>query len=63
MHSLPKLPGLDFEGKFKQKHHVTHCFDFKNGYRIPRPPLSGIGSEPLKEESLAFNKADRDPIL
>lgn len=63
MHGLPKLPGLDFEGKFKQRHHVPQAFGFKNGYRIPSTPACGIGGDPLKEESLAFNKSGKDPIL
>lgn len=63
MYRIPKVPGLDFLLKSNQQHHVSHCFDFKNGYRVPQPPLSGIGRKPLKEESLAFKKSDRDPIL
>lgn len=51
---LPKLPGLDFENKFRQRHHVPHCFDFVNGYRIPRKPTVGIGGDPLKENSISF---------
>lgn len=54
MEGLPKLPGLDFEGRLKQKHTVSHCFNFINGYRIPRKPPCGIGGEPLKEDSIAY---------
>lgn len=54
MEGLPKLPGLDFDNRLKLNHSVSHCFDFKNGYRIPRRPPTGIGGDPLKEDSIAF---------
>lgn len=58
MEGLPKLPGLDFENRLKQNHTVSHCFDFVNGYRIPRIPPTGIGGDPLKENSIAFVQQD-----
>uniref|UniRef100_A0A336KAY4 CSON006811 protein n=1 Tax=Culicoides sonorensis TaxID=179676 RepID=A0A336KAY4_CULSO len=63
MDSLPKLPGLNFDGKFKQNHNVSHCFDFRNGYRIPKTPVFGVGGDPKKEDSLMYNKMNRNSIL
>lgn len=60
---LPKLPGLDFENKLKQRHHVPHCFDFVNGYRVPRKPAVGIGGDPLKENTIQFVAKSTDPIM
>lgn len=62
MEGLPKLPGLDFENRLKQNHTVSHCFDFKNGYQMPRKPPAGIGGDPLKEDSIAFVSQD-DAVL
>lgn len=52
--SLPKLPGLDFSNRLRQHHSVSHCFDFRNGYRQPRRPPCGIGGQPLTEDSIAY---------
>lgn len=54
MEGLPKLPGLDFENRIKLNHHLSHCLNYQNGYRIPRKPPIGIGGDPLKENSIAF---------
>lgn len=64
LESLPKLPGLDFDNKLKQRHHVPHCFDFVNGYRVPRKPTVGIGGDPLKQNSISFvSRNTTDPIM
>lgn len=62
MEGLPKLPGLDFENRLKQNHTVSHCFNYTNGYRMPRKPPIGIGGDPLKEDSIEFVKQD-DSVL
>lgn len=62
MEGLPKLPGLDFENRLKQNHTLSHCFNFRNGYQIPRKPPIGIGGDPLKEDSIAFVTHDESAL-
>lgn len=52
---MPKLPGYDFENRLRQHHTVPHRFDMKNGHRIQRESLCGIGGEPLREEQQCQN--------
>ncbi|XP_063695682.1 EF-hand domain-containing protein 1-like [Culicoides brevitarsis] len=61
MHGLPKLLGLDF-GKKNQQHHVSHCFGFKNGYRIPNAAVS-IAEKHSKNSSSVLKKTNEDSIL
>lgn len=55
---LPKLPGLDFENRFKTNYRVPQTFSLVNGYAIPKSPIPGIGDDPPPEQSIAFPKSD-----
>lgn len=54
MENLPKLPGFNFETRFKSHHGVPHSLDFINGIRVPLKPLKGIGGDPVADDSVAF---------
>lgn len=55
---LPKLPGMTFDDRHKVNHHVPQCFNFLNGYRTYSRPATGIGKEPLKDESKDYCGGD-----
>jgi hypothetical protein len=60
-HKLPSLPGLNFDHRLKQNHHVPQSFFYKNGHRLNRSPSVGIGKEPLEETFKEFHAA-AEPI-
>ena len=54
MDELPKLPGYCFESRNRSKYHLSHTLNYRNGYRVPEPPMAGIGGERLSSDSVAF---------
>ncbi|KAJ9588706.1 hypothetical protein L9F63_017998 [Diploptera punctata] len=67
MEGLPLLPGYSFQDPTVTKYHLSHQFDLKNGYRVPRTLCVGIGNRPLDVDGTAyFNVSDPvryDPSL
>ncbi|XP_058824044.1 EF-hand domain-containing protein 1-like [Topomyia yanbarensis] len=63
MEGLPKLPGLDFANRLRQKHHVPQCFKYRNGYPIPEKPICGLGGEQLNEDSIYYCTDENDTVL
>ncbi|PSN50975.1 hypothetical protein C0J52_07624 [Blattella germanica] len=67
MEGLPLLPGYSFSDPTITKYHLSHQFDYKNGYRLPRIGCVGIGKRPLDVDGTAyFNVSDPvryDPSL
>ncbi|KAK3929061.1 EF-hand domain-containing protein 1 [Frankliniella fusca] len=59
MEGLPLLPGYSFRDPTKTKHHISHAFDFINGYRIPKtnPNIVGPGKYPKDVDSIGHFSA------
>ncbi|KAK9507451.1 hypothetical protein O3M35_007304 [Rhynocoris fuscipes] len=54
MEELPKLPGNSFPDLRRVNFKVPHTFDWYNGYPVMRDVCTGIGSQPLDIDSIAY---------
>lgn len=54
MANLPKIPGYNFESRFKSHYGVPHSLNFINGIRVPSVPTQNIGGDPVDDDSVAF---------
>ncbi|KAK5646680.1 hypothetical protein RI129_005144 [Pyrocoelia pectoralis] len=61
MSGLPKLPGFNFFDPTLTKYHLSHTFDYVNGYKIPKHGLPGIGGRDLDINSVAHIESN-DPV-
>uniref|UniRef100_A0A1Y1MR06 DM10 domain-containing protein n=3 Tax=Photinus pyralis TaxID=7054 RepID=A0A1Y1MR06_PHOPY len=61
MSGLPKLPGYNFFDPTLTKYHLSHTFDYINGYKIPKLGSPGIGGRELDINSVAHIESN-DPV-
>jgi len=62
MEGLPLIPGFAPATPYREKHHVPHHFEYKNGYQVCKIPHKGIGEEPLDADSIRYHRSSIDPI-